>query len=107
MRAGSFVLAIASLLVTTAAFGHGPTVEIGFDRIEPTVLTIVAGQTVHFRNDADTSSECTVVEDTEAFTSPTLEKGGGWHLRFSRPAEYSYHIKERPRLRGKIVVTPK
>jgi plastocyanin len=94
--------ALAALLFAPPAFAHGATVKISADGIAPPELVITRGETVHFQN--GDSRPATVVGDDDAFHSPEMPPGEGWHLRFPFPGRFPFGVEGRPKLRGTIVV---
>lgn len=99
-------LLLAAFAITLAgpAWAHGPTVVITADGVEPSRLEIRAGQTVHFDNQA--SEPHRVRADEDAFESPELAPGKGWHLRFPFPGQFGFALEGAPERRGEIVVAP-
>ncbi|MEM7410781.1 MAG: hypothetical protein AAF430_11145 [Myxococcota bacterium] len=101
-RAFPSVLFALTLLAASTAEAHGPTVRLGPAGPSPSRLTLEKGQTVHFDNqDTETHQ---VVGDENAFQSPSLAPGKGWHLRFPFPGEFPYAYGKDPVHRGTIVV---
>ena len=90
------------LVLATAAAAHGPTVTIGPDGPEPVRLQMEPGQTVHFQN-ADGEPH-RVRGAGDAFRSPELAPGEGWHLRLGFPGSFEYAVEGRPEWRGTLDV---
>ena len=93
-----------ALALPLSAWAHGPTVKLRYGSVKPLVLTIQAGQTVHFQNENSSGLPCTVVFAGGELTGPTLEKGGGWHHTFEEAGEFPYQLAESSKTRGTIVV---
>jgi hypothetical protein len=92
-------------LVPLAAAGHGPTVHLDADAIEPARLEIVRGETVHFVNRSPATQR--VIGSDEAWQSPELPAGGaGWHLPFPFSGTFAFSLAGAPEVRGEIVVKP-
>jgi plastocyanin len=106
MRAArALALGLATALVASAAWAHGPTVNGSFSAIRPRQLAIRAGDTVHFRNANSSEMTMTFVADDESgFASPEIPRGGGWHYKFETPGVYRIRLKENSDTKVKIVV---
>ena len=83
------------------------TVKIGNFQFTPKTLTVKAGTTVEWVNEA---GRHTVESDTGAFKSETLGDGGRYEFKFDKPGSYPYHCsfhgdKGGKDMAGKIVVT--
>ena len=100
----ALLAAACGLALALPAWAHGPTVVIRGGEIEPALLEIEAGQTVHFDNQDEEPRR--VRADEDAFESPVLAPGKGWHLRFPFPGSFDYALEGDPRRRGRIVVAP-
>jgi plastocyanin len=97
----------AALKVQAVAAPQKATVKIGNFQFTPKSLTIKAGTTVEWVNEA---GRHTVESDTGAFKSGTLADGGRFEFKFDRPGTYPYHCgfhgdKGGKDMAGKIVVT--
>lgn len=93
----------AACLWAAAARAHGPSVEASFSGFRPERVTLAAGDTLHFRRPSGSQLALTVVSDSGLFESPALD-AAGWHYTFETPGEYSFHLKERPSVRGRVLV---
>jgi plastocyanin len=92
-------------LVPFAATGHGPTVHLDADAVEPARLEIARGETVHFVNRSEATQRVLGAED--AWQSPDLPAGGaGWHLPFPFSGTFAFSLADAPEVRGEIVVKP-
>ena len=96
-----------SLLAATAAFAHGPSVRLSYDRVTPPKITIYAGQTIHFQNTSLTPRTLTVKAEDGSFESPPMGRGEGWHHTFEAPGSFPFAIVEFPSTKGAVVVAPK
>ncbi|MGH0030651.1 MAG: cupredoxin domain-containing protein [Myxococcota bacterium] len=101
------LVAVLCLFAPLAAAAHGPSVKLSYGRVTPPSLAIHAGDTVHFHNHGTTPRVFTVRGDDDAFESPPLARGEGWHHTFEEPGSYGYGVAEVPGMRGTIVVVPK
>ena len=99
---------LAALLLTIGAVAsaHGPTVQLSYGRVSPERLVIRAGETVHFHNRSTTARTYTVRGEDDAFTSPPLARGEGWHHEFPEPGSFAFVISEFPDMKGRVVVAP-
>ena len=82
------------------------TVKISNFQFEPKALTIKAGTTVEWVNEA---GRHTVESDTGAFKSDVLTAGGRFEFKFTTPGTYAYHCgfhgeKGGKDMAGKIIV---
>jgi plastocyanin len=82
------------------------TVKISNFQFEPKSLTIKAGTTVEWVNEA---GRHTVESDTGAFKSDVLTAGGRFEFKFTKPGTYAYHCgfhgeKGGKDMAGKIIV---
>lgn len=99
------VFAFVLTLVPLIASGHGPTVHLDADAVEPTRLEIARGEAVHFVNRSAETQR--VVGADEAWQSPELPAGGdGWHLPFPFAGSFPFSLAGAPEVRGEIVVKP-
>jgi len=81
-------------------------VKISNFQFEPKSLTIKAGTTVEWVNEA---GRHTVESDTGAFKSEVLTAGGRYEFKFTKPGTYAYHCglhgaKGGKDMAGKIIV---
>lgn len=95
------------VLVASLAYAHGATIDIGHNRVEPAEVTIAVGGVVHFQNHDEMPGGHTIVADDGSFSSPGMAKDEGWHHTFEKPGTYSFHIKEHPGAKGKVIVVEK
>jgi plastocyanin len=91
------------VLLAGAARAHGPTAEASFSGFRPRLVTIAAGDTVHFRRASGSQVSLTVVSDAGLFRPQGLD-ASGWHYTFERPGDYSFHLQEKPSLRLRVLV---
>lgn len=99
-----WVALLLLVFAAPAAHAHGPTVKVSYGGARPELLTIAAGQTVHFQNHNTGAGTCTLVADDGTFESPTLARREGWHHTFDVPGEFSYALKEFPGVKGIVRV---
>jgi hypothetical protein len=95
-------LLVFAALVATPVHAHGPTVELSADAIEPALLEIEPRQTVHFHTGSDRTLR--IRGDEDAFRSPELVPGEGWHVPFPFSGRFEYALEHAPTVRGAIVV---
>lgn len=99
------VFAFVLALVPLAASGHGPTVHLDADAVEPARLEITRGEAVHFVNRSAATQRVLGADD--AWQSPELPPGGaGWHLPFPFAGNFAFSLAGAPEVRGEIVVKP-
>jgi plastocyanin len=85
-----------------AGGGAPAAVSIGFDRVDPARIDIVAGDTVMWTNDSVRTHTATA--DDESFDSDRLGTGKTFSHRFDATGEVPYHCKLHPVIRGVIGV---
>jgi plastocyanin len=68
----------------------------------PSAISIQKGANVTWRN--DDSVQHTIVSDTQAFTSPTLNKGDAYTFQFNNTGTYPYHCSIHTYMTGTITV---
>lgn len=68
----------------------------------PASLTIQKGANVTWKN--DDSVQHTIVSDTQAFTSPTLNKGDVYTFQFNNTGTFPYHCSIHTYMIGTITV---
>lgn len=100
-------LAAASVLAFLSLAGASPAatesgVQIVYRAYQPSQLTVVAGQTVTWRNSG--LGPHTVTSDTGQFDSGALQTGGTFSYTFSAPGTYAYSCTIHPTMHGKVVV---
>jgi plastocyanin len=71
-----------------AAGGAGRSVVISNFQFTPKTVTVKAGATVTWNNQAGVH---TVTADDNSWASPTLNNGQTFSRRFARPGTYRYH----------------
>ena len=97
--------ALSTLLAMPAWATPGEaTVQVGHNRLEPTEISIAAGDTVTFHNQDDMPGGHMLVADDGSFESPPLGKDKSWTHTFAQPGTYPYHIKQHPGAKGRVVV---
>ena len=107
------LLSSLTVLARAVAFAlpaksHGRTIEISHHEMEPPLLNLFVGTTVHFANTVAMPGGHVVVDEGETLESPPLEKpGDGWHYTFDEPGTYNVFVKQHPMAKAKIVVIPK
>lgn len=79
-------------------------VKVGHGRLEPAEVSIAAGDTVNFHNQDRMPGGHKLVADDGSFESPALGKDESWAHVFAKPGTYSYHIREHPEAKGRVVV---
>jgi len=91
-----------------AAAAHGPTIEIRHDSLEPSLLNLYVGTTVHFANMVAMPGGHVIVDEKGRLESPPLEApGDGWHYTFEEEGVYEVFVRQHPDARARIVVVPK
>jgi plastocyanin len=96
-------IAVALLGPATASTASTDTnVSIVFRAYQPAQLTVLAGQTVTWRNSG--LGPHTVTADAGQFSSGTLQAGTTFSYTFSTPGTYPYSCTIHPTMHGRIVV---
>jgi plastocyanin len=103
-------IALAGVLTAVALLGvaAGSTaatdvnVSIVYRAYQPSQLTVLAGQTVTWRNSG--LGPHTVTSDAGQFDSGTLQAGGAFSYAFSTPGKYLYSCLVHPTMHGAVVV---
>jgi plastocyanin len=91
-----------------AAQAHGPTVEISHSEIEPALLNLFVGTTVHFLNTVEMPGGHVIVEKEGRLESPPLEHpGDDWHYTFEEEGVYEIFVRQHPSAKARIVVVPR
>jgi len=98
----AIALAAALCVFAGAAQAHGSSVTIHDGSLEPALLQVRRGETVHFANQGERPHR--VRGDGDAFRSPELAPGAGWHLPFPFAGRFEYGLEGVPDVRGVIVV---
>ena len=80
----------------------GGEVRIDNFSFSPTTLTVAAGTTVTWINNAD--MPYTVVSRDKIFASPALDTGKKFSYTFSKPGVYLYYCSIHPRMTAKVAV---
>jgi plastocyanin len=92
------------LTFSLAALAAETTVKVSHNSLEPSMVSITAGDTVTFENTVEMPGGHTIVANDNSFKSPALAKGQSWSHTFSKAGTYAFHVKEHPDNKGKIVV---
>jgi plastocyanin len=96
-------VAVALLGVATASTAATDTnVSIVFRAYQPPQLTVLAGQTVTWRNSG--LGPHTVTADAGQFSSGALQTGTTFSYTFSTPGTYAYSCTIHPTMHGRVVV---
>src|SRR5215211_2032983 len=93
---------LAALVAGPQALAATKTVQIQRNAFSPSTVSIVAGDTVRWRN-ADTRNH-QVVSTTGAFASPVLAPGRTYSFRFDVAGTYRYRDALNPTVRGTVRV---
>ena len=95
-------------LAPGAVRAHGPTIEITHDSMEPALLNLFVGSTVHFANMVAMPGGHVVVDASGRIESPPLEEpGDGWHYTFEEVGTYDVYVRQHPKAKARIVIVPK
>lgn len=70
----------------------------------PSIITVARGTTVIWTNQ-QAGVQHTVISDTNAFGSGTLNTGVSFRFQFNTPGTFSYHCSIHPSMRGTVTVT--
>jgi plastocyanin len=92
-------------MLSLASVGAAATetgVQIVYRAYQPAALTVLAGQTVTWRNSG--LGPHTVTADAGQFNSGTLAGGATFSYTFSTPGTYTYSCLIHPTMHGKVVV---
>ncbi len=95
-------LVVGLLLAGPAAAATTKTVSIRATSFAPATVSIVAGDSIRWRND-DTHSH-QIVSTTGAFASPVLARGKTYTFRFDVAGTYRYRDALNPKVTGTIKV---
>ena len=95
-------LVVGLLLVGPAAAATTKTVSIRATSFAPATVSIVAGDSIRWRND-DTGSH-QIVSTTGAFASPVLARGRTYTFRFDVAGTYRYRDALNPKVTGTVKV---
>lgn len=98
--------AVAARSGQAVAAANKVMVKISNFQFEPKALTVKAGTTVEWVNEA---GRHTIESDTGAFKSEVLSAGGRFEFKFTKPGTYAYHCglhgaKGGKDMAGKIIV---
>jgi plastocyanin len=97
-------VALVSLLCLASA-GTAATetgVQIVYRAYQPAALTVLAGQTVTWRNSG--LGPHTVTADAGQFDSGVLQTGGSFSYTFSTPGTFAYSCTIHPTMHGSVTV---
>lgn len=95
-------------LSPSAAFAHGPTIELSHREMKPKLLNLFVGTTVHFSNTVAMPGGHVVVDEAGTIESPPLmNPGDGWHYTFESPGRFELFIRQHPEASATVVVVPK
>lgn len=101
-------LALLAIGVPGDVSAHGPTIKIDHQKLEPALLNLFVGTTVHFVNTVTMPGGYVLIDDSGAIESPALEKAGDdWHYTFEKEGSFEIYIKQHPKARARIVVVKK
>jgi plastocyanin len=104
-RAALLVVAALLMLLALAAASPASTqsgVQIVYRAYQPAQLTVLAGQTVTWRNSG--LGPHTVTADAGQFDSGTLQAGTTFSYTFSTPGTFAYSCTIHPTMHGRVVV---
>jgi len=96
---------VASVVLAPAASSTAATdtnVAIVYRAYQPSDLTVLAGQTVVWRNSG--LGPHTVTSDAGQFDSGPLQAGASFASAFSTPGTYLYSCRIHPTMHGRVVV---
>jgi plastocyanin len=95
--------ALSSLALATASpAATDSAVQIVYRAYQPSALTVLAGQTVTWRNSG--LGPHTVTADSGQFDSGTLQTGAAFSYTFSAPGTFAYSCTIHPTMHGRVVV---
>lgn len=97
-------IALALVLAPAVALGGKTTVNVGHGSIEPSSVTIKAGEKVVFRNEKMMPGGHTIVFEELDVQSSGLGKGETWSHTFDEPGTYHFRVKEHPDNTGTVIV---
>ena len=104
----AFLATPLALVAAAPARAHGPTVELTAKGLEPVLLNLFEGTTVHFSNTLVAPEGLVVVDESGLLESPAFKQPGeGWHFTFDKTGSYVIHVRGRPEATMRIVVVPK
>ena len=86
------------------AFAEDTEIKVGHSRLDPSEVTISAGDTITFHNEDQMPGGHSIVVDDGAFKSPALAEGDTWSHTFGEPGTHDFHIGEHPDAKGTITV---
>lgn len=93
---------IATSSPSPSASAASQTVVIQGFSFQPASITIQTGASVTWQNDDPVSHQ--IVSNTNAFSSPVLNTGGGYTHVFDQAGTYPYHCGIHPYMTGLITV---
>lgn len=96
-------------LCSTQSSAHGPTVRITPKGLEPALLNLFLGSTVHFTNElAQSQGAIVCIDEACRVRSPVLKApGDGWHYTFDALGSHAIRLEGKPEAAMKIVIVPK
>jgi plastocyanin len=95
-----------TLAAATTVIIHitGPSQPPGF---RPMLITVHAGDTIIFLNDAQVAATYTIAADDHSFISPPIASGQQWNVTISTLGTYEYRALDVPQaMVGAIIVAP-
>jgi plastocyanin len=92
----------ALCLASVGAAATETGVQIVYRAYQPAELTVLAGQTVTWKNSG--LGPHTVTSDTGQFDSGALQAGGSFSYTFSTPGTFDYSCTIHPTMHGKVTV---
>ncbi len=108
LRRGAVLIALCVFGLSGVASAHGPTIEITPEGLEPALLNLFVGTTVHFLNTLERPEGSVIVIESGSLESPLLVRpGDDWHYTFEEEGSFEIHLRDRPTARARIVVVPK
>lgn len=91
-------------LLASPALAGTVTVQVSHTKLDPSVVTVKAGDAVVFHNTVEMPGGHTIVADKGDLSSPPLQKGASWSHTFVMPGTYGFHIKQHPTVKMKVIV---
>ena len=108
LRRAAVLIVLCTFGLSGVASAHGPTIEITPEGLEPALLNLFVGTTVHFSNTLERPEGSVIVIESGSLESPLLVRpGDGWHYTFEEEGSFEIHLRHRPTARARIVVVPK
>jgi plastocyanin len=103
MRRALLVSVLTGLLLAPSAPAATKTVSIKRSSFSPTTVSVVAGDSVRWRNDDTRDHQ--VVSTTGTFASPVLRPGRTYTFRFESAGTYRYRDALNPSVTGTVKVS--